>query len=150
MENQPTQGFKIKPARIEDVAYVANNLLQEGIQDFLRAGINPVLQMSLDVTVDKSYVVLSPDNVPAALLGISRDGCMWMNMTHEIRKHPKAFIKAAKKWINELDHPILWNQVDIQNTQLLKFIKLLGFKFLRILPFGTNNIYYVEFVKLCQ
>ena len=145
---ETTQGFEMRPATLDDVPMIAADLLPEGIDDFRRAGFNPVLTMAIDVLSDESYVVISPDNKPCALLGIGKDGCMWMNMTNEIRRHPKAFIKCAKSWMNSLPHKLVWNAVDIQNTQLLKFLRLLGCQFLGVYPVGAKNTLYIEFVKL--
>jgi len=142
-----TPRFTIRPATLEDVPAIANNLLQEGYDDFARAGINPVLCMALDTLSSKTFLIISPDNKPAALLGVYDDGCIWMNMTNEIRKHPKTFVKQAKEVINTLG-PVLWNRVDIQNNNLRKFLRLIGFKVINVVLCDTRNIYYVEFAKV--
>jgi hypothetical protein len=69
-----------------------------------------------------------------------------MNMTHEVRRHPKAFIKWAKEFVKT--GPMLWNRVDIQNNNLRKFLRLIGFKVINVVLCDTRNIYYVEFAKV--
>jgi len=142
-----TPKFSVRPATLEDVPLIAKDLLKEGIEDFARAGVNPVLCMAYDTLNSKTFLLISPDNKPAALFGVYADGCIWMNMTNEIRKHPKAFIKEAKEFIKTLG-PILWNQVDIQNNNLRKFLRLIGFKVINVVLCDTKNIYYVEFAKV--
>ena len=142
-----TPKFSVRPATLEDVPLIAKDLLKEGIEDFNRAGMNPVLCMAYDTLNSKTFLLISPDNKPAALFGVYADGCIWMNMTNEIRKHPKAFIKEAKEFIKTLG-PILWNQVDIQNNNLRKFLRLIGFKVINVVLCDTKNIYYVEFAKV--
>ena len=141
-----THGFSIRPATLKDVPVIASDLLEEGIEDFARAGMHPVLCMTYDTLNSKTFLLISPDNKPAALVGTYADGCIWMNMTHEVRKHPKAFIKWAKEFVKT--GPILWNRVDIQNNNLRKFLRLIGFKVINVVLCDTRNIYYVEFAKV--
>lgn len=141
-----TPGFSVRPATLEDVPVIAKELLEEGIEDFNRAGLNPVLCMAYDTLNSKTFLLISPDNKPAALVGTYADGCIWMNMTHEVRRHPKAFIKWAKEFVKT--GPMLWNRVDIQNNNLRKFLRLIGFKIINVVLCDTRNIYYVEFAKV--
>jgi hypothetical protein len=43
-----TPGFSVRPATLEDVPVIAKDLLEEGIADFFRAGMHPVLCMAYD------------------------------------------------------------------------------------------------------
>ena len=142
-----TPGFSVRPATLEDVPVIASDLLEEGVADFHRAGVNPVLCMAADTLYSKTFFLINPDNKPAALFGVYADGCIWMNMTHEVRKHPKAFIKWARECVKTLG-PVLWNRVDIQNNNLRKFLRLIGFKVINVVLCDTKNIYYVEFAKV--
>lgn len=142
-----TPGFRVRPATLKDVPVIAKNLLEEGLDDFQRAGAHPVLCMSYDLVTSKTYLLISPDDKPAALFGVDTSGCIWMNMTHEVRRHPKAFIKWAREFVKTLG-PVLWNRVDIQNNNLRKFLRLIGFKIINVVLCSTRNIYYVEFAKL--
>jgi hypothetical protein len=142
-----TPKFSIRPATLEDVPAIARDLLEEGKADFFRAGKNPVLCMAADTIYSNPLLLISPDGKPAALFGVDDYGCVWMNMTNEIRKHPKTFIKQAKEVVKTLG-PFLWNRVDIQNNNLRKFLRLIGFKVINVVPCDTRNIYYVEFAKV--
>ena len=142
-----THGFSVRPATLKDVPLIAKDLLKEGIEDFNRAGLHPVLCMALDTLDSKTFLLISPDNKPAALFGVYDDGCIWMNMTYEIRKHPKSFIIWAREFVKTLG-PMLWNRVDIQNNNLRKFLRLIGFKVINVVLCDTKNIYYVEFAKV--
>ncbi len=145
--NNSTPGFSVRPATLKDVPVIASDLLEEGIEDFARAGMHPVLCMAADTLYSKTWLLISPDNKPAALFGVDDSGCVWMNMTHEIRRHPKSFIKYAREFVKTLG-PILWNRVDIQNNNLRKFLRLIGFKVINVVLCDTRNIYYVEFAKV--
>lgn len=147
MMSNSTHGFTMRKATIHDVPVIAKNLLTEGLQDFRRAGVNPVLQMTLDTLISDSYILFSPRNIPAGLVGVREDGCIWMNMTHEARKYPKNFIRWAKEFVTNRK-PLLWNEVDIQNNNLRKFLRLIGFKIINVTLCYTRNIYYVEFAMI--
>jgi len=141
-----THGFKVRPATLEDVPVIARDLLEEGKADFFRAGMHPILCMAIDAIHSNPFLLISPDDKPAALFGVTDSGCIWMNMTYEVRKHPKSFIKWAKEFVKT--GPILWNRVDIQNNNLRKFLRLIGFKVINVVLCDTRNIYYVEFAKV--
>ncbi len=138
----------IRPATIEDLPLIIENLVEPGKQDMKRGGFNPAISILLDLKTYKTSVALSPDNIPMVLFGVNKDGNVWMQMTNEVYKHPRFLMKATKAWLSQQKHKLLYNYIDIQNTTLLKMVKKLGFKFLRVVPMTTNNIYYVEFVRL--
>ena len=134
----------IRQATLSDIPAVAGDLLEAGIEDLGRAGYQPVLTM----VNDESYLATTDDGKPICMFGISDTGCIWLHMTHEVQKYPIAFIRAAKKFINNLERPILYNWIDIQNTSLNKFIKHLGFKVINVVAVEPSNNYHVEIVKL--
>lgn len=138
----------IRPATIEDLPLIIENLVEPGKQDMKRGGFNPAISILLDLKTYKTSVALSPDNIPMVLFGVNENGNVWMQMTNEVYKHPRFLMKATKAWLSQQKHKLLYNYIDIQNTTLLKMVKKLGFKFLRVVPMTTNNIYYVEFVRL--
>ena len=138
----------IRPATVSDIPVVIDNLLASAKEDIKRAGVHPVLTMLLDMALYKTSVILSPDGQPMALFGVNENGNIWMHMTNDVLKYPKAFMKTAKLWLSNQPHKLLYNYIDINNTALLKMVKRLGFKFLRVVPMTRNNLYYVEFVRL--
>jgi len=138
----------IRPATVQDLPLIINDLVLPGKDDMKRGGYNPAISMLLDLKTYDTSVALSPDNKPMVLFGVNKDGNVWMQMTNEVYKHPRFLMKATKAWLAAQKHKLLYNYIDIQNTTLLKMVKKLGFKFLRVVPMTSNNIYYVEFVRL--
>ena len=76
------------------------------------------------------------------------DGRIWMLCTHVIHEHPLIFAREAKRWIESREERLLWNVVDKRNKVHLKLLKFLGFKFLRELPFGPNQLTFIEFCRV--
>jgi len=141
--------FEIRPATLDDVSRVATNLRSDDLQEIIDGtGLNPVLTISLGVLSDETIVFDTPDGKAAGIAGVDASGCIWMHCTNETQRFPLSFVKQARQWIDSLPHPILHNVADIRNTAHLKLLKHLGFTFLRVVPTGPHNIYFVEFVRL--
>ena len=92
-----------------------------------------------------SFIV--PDGRTAGLAGIQSDGRIWMLTTPAIHDFPITFAREAKRFIDSREEKILWNIVDKRNTVHLKLLKFLGFKFLREVKHGPNNLTFIEFCK---
>ena len=96
-----------------------------------------------------SYVYFTvPDGKTAGMAGVGQEGDIWMLCTPEIHRYPITFAREAKRYVDSRTEPLLWNIVDIRNTAHLKLLKFLGFKFLRKLKHGPNNITFIEFCRV--
>jgi hypothetical protein len=143
-----TPGFRVRPASIDDIPLVLDNLLDNSLEDLLRCQLNPVLSLAMDVSNSEAYLALTEDNKPAALFGFESD-CFWMHMCRGMEEHPVAFMKFAKRWFKGNNtRPFLWNHTGIEYTQAIKMAKFFGFKILRVFPSALTNSYQVEMVLL--
>ena len=142
-----TPSFTVRPATIDDIPVVLDNLIDNSLEDLLRYKINPVLSLALDMENSKAYLALTEDNKPAALFGFESD-CFWMHMCRGMEEHPVAFMKFAKRWFNKNRPSYLWNMTGIQYTQAIKMAKFFGFKILRVFPSTLTCNYLVEMVLL--
>ena len=142
-----TPSFTVRPATIDDIPVVLDNLLDNSLEDLLRYKINPVLSLAMDMENSRAYLALTEDNKPAALFGFESD-CFWMHMCRGMEEHPVAFMKFAKRWFNKNRPSYLWNHTGIQYTQAIKMAKFFGFKILRVFPSTLTYTYLVEMVLL--
>ena len=142
-----TPSFTVRPATIDDIPAVLDNLLDNSLEDLLRYRINPVLSLAMDMETSKAYLVTTRDGQPAALFGFD-DDCFWMHMCRGMEEHPVAFMKFAKRWFNNHKPKYLWNHTGIQYTQAIKMAKFFGFKILRVFPSTLTCNYLVEMVSL--
>ena len=142
-----TPSFTARPATIDDIPVVLDNLLDNSLEDLLRYRINPVLSLAMDMETSKAYLVTTRDGQPAALFGFD-DDCFWMHMCRGMEEHPVAFMKFAKRWFNNHKPKYLWNHTGIQYTQAIKMAKFFGFKILRVFPSTLTCNYLVEMVLL--
>tara|TARA_B100000131_G_scaffold126276_1_gene123427 strand:- start:427 stop:840 length:414 start_codon:yes stop_codon:yes gene_type:complete len=111
-------------------------------------GIPSALLPSL-MSSNPSYVYFTvPDGKTAGMAGVGKDGDIWMLCTPEIHRYPITFAREAKRYVDSRTEPLLWNIVDSRNTAHLRLLKFLGFKFLRKLKHGPNNVTFIEFCRV--
>ena len=89
-----------------------------------------------------------PDGKTAGLAGVGDGGVIWMLCTPDIHRYPITFAREAKRYVDNRKEPLLWNIVDCRNTVHLKLLKFLGFKFLRKVRNGPNNLEFIEFCRV--
>ena len=89
-----------------------------------------------------------PDGKTAGLAGVGEGGVIWMLCTPDIQRYPITFAREAKRYVDSREEPLLWNIVDCRNTVHLKLLKFLGFKFLRKVRHGPNNLQFIEFCRV--
>ena len=91
-----------------------------------------------------------PNGKTAGLAGVESNGLIWMLCTPAIHDYPLTFAREAKRFIESRKEKLLWNIVDKRNTEHLKLLKFLGFKFLREIKFGPNQLAFIEFCRCAQ
>ena len=144
-----------RPATIRDAVIVANNLREEDRAEVEGLGQNP-LHIPYGVVISShSTYFHTRDGSAAGIVAITdvgdNVGQIWMLCTPAIHKEPVTFVKQAKLWLAGVEHNyrLLWNLADARNHVHHKLLKHLGFKALRAVPVGPDQIPYYEIVKLC-
>jgi hypothetical protein len=139
----------IKKATLEEAYYVASNLRKEDWRECVEGhGLQPTHALPLSLLGDSDSVsFIVPDGRTAGLAGVQSDGRIWMLTTPAIHDFPVTFAREAKRFIDSREEKILWNIVDKRNKVHLKLLKFLGFKFLREVIYGPNNLTFIEFCK---
>ena len=131
-----------KEAAIE----VASNLLPDDRREVEEGhGHDPLVSVPLAALEGDSVYFRVPNGEIAGLAGVSDDGRIWMLCTPAIHKYPTTVVREAKRYVKSRKEKLLWNIVDKRNTIHLKLLRFLGFKFLRELKYGPNNLSFIEF-----
>jgi hypothetical protein len=134
---------------LEAATEVASNLLPEDHREVLEGhGHDPVESIPLTVFNCDSISFRMPDGRLAGIAGVYEDGQIWMLCTPVILKYPVTFAREARRYVEQRTEKLLWNIVDERNTVHLKLLRFLGFKFLRRLKYGPNNLSFIEFCKI--
>ena len=88
-----------------------------------------------------------PNGKAAGVAGVTPENIIWMLCTKASEEYPHTFIREARRWVDSLPNPYLWNYADMRNENHIKLLKLLRFKFLKYHVY--NGVPLIEFIKLC-
>lgn len=144
-----TPSFTVRPATLNDIPVILDNLIENSLDDFTNYRLNPVLSLAEDISNSEAYYIEDAEKTPVVIVGFESD-CFWMHTCKGVRKHPVAFIKWARRWLDNQQKPYLWSHININYTQALKMSKAFGFKALRVYPHLLTDKYTVESVRLWQ
>jgi len=144
-----TREFKyIHPCTLEAAYEVASNLRPEDLAECVEGhGIQPTIDLPLATLRSFCVYFTAPDGRIAGMGGIEEDGTIWMLCTPVIDDYPISFARFTRKFINSREDKILHNVVDKRNKTHIRLLKFLGFKFIREVPFGPNQLPFIEFYK---
>ena len=148
-----------RPATMDDIIYVAENMRDEDVQECAACGRAPLDALSQSYTVSSAcYTLVSPDNNPSAILGVASGilsesfGAVWMLGTDDIRKHKFHFIKHCKQGLDALfdasGKEALYNYTYADNALHHQWLRWLGFVFLRRVELPPYGHSFYEFVRL--
>ena len=139
----------IYPLTYEAAVEVASNLLPEDHREVEeRHGHDPEVILPLTYHIGDSVYFKVPNGELAGIAGVHDGGQIWMLCTPAILKYPVTFAREAKRYVESREEKLLWNIVDKRNTVHLKLLKFLGFKFLRELKHGPNQLTFIEFCRV--
>ena len=139
----------IHPLTMEAALQVAFNLRPEDRREVEEGhGLDPIEHLTLCVHEGLGVWFEVPNGKTAGMAGVGPDGAIWMLCTPAIHDYPITFAREAKRFVESRTEPLLWNIVDKRNTVHLKLLKFLGFKFLRELKYGPNNLSFIEFCRV--
>ena len=139
----------IHPATLEAALHVASNLLPEDRSEVAEGhGHDPENAIVVGINNCDSVYFKVPNGEIAGLAGVYHDGQIWMLCTPAILKYPVTFAREAKRYVDSRQEKLLWNIVDKRNIVHLKLLRFLGFKFLRELKHGPNQLTFIEFCRV--
>jgi len=141
--------IEIRPITLEAALEVVSNLCLDDFREVVEGhGYDPI-EYGYDVSEDESCVYFTmPNGKTAGMAGVGYGGGIWMLCTPVIYEYPIAFARGAKRFVKSRTEPLLWNIVDKRNTVHLKLLRFLGFKFLREISFGPNQLPFIEFCRV--
>jgi len=135
---------------VEAAKEVASNLLPEDRKEVEEGhGHDPMVVIPLAAELGDSVYFRVPNGDIAGAAGVHGNGQIWMLCTSAILKYPHTFARESKRYVESRQEKLLWNIVDKRNGVHLKLLRFLGFKFIREISYGPNNLTFIEFCKLC-
>tara|TARA_B100001996_G_scaffold326622_1_gene273109 strand:+ start:77 stop:517 length:441 start_codon:yes stop_codon:yes gene_type:complete len=141
----------IHPITIEAAIQVASNLRPDDRREVEEGhGLDPMVELVQEAKRGSSVYFTVPNGKTAGMAGVGTEGAIWMICTPAIKDYPHTFAKESKRFVESRTEPLLWNVADRRNTIHLKLLKFLGFKFLRELKYGPNQLSFIEFCRVCR
>ena len=139
----------IHPITLEAAIEVASNLRDDDYREVKEGhGHEPLLHVPHSAFVGETVWFEVPNGRTAGLAGVQDGGLIWMLCTNAIHEYPLTFAREAKRFVESRTEPLLWNVVDERNIVHLKLLKFLGFKFLRKIFYGPNQLSFIEFCRV--
>ena len=139
----------IHPITEEAAIYVASHLRDDDYREVKEGhGHEPLLYIPASAFCGDTVWFEVPNGKTAGLAGVQDEGLIWMLCTNAIHEYPLTFAREAKRFVESRKEELLWNIVDKRNTAHLKLLKFLGFKFLRELKHGPNQLTFIEFCRV--
>ena len=140
----------IHPITLEAAKEVASNLRPDDRREVEEGhGHNPMEVLTFAALNLPCVYFTMPNGKTAGMAGVSNDNSIWMLCTPVIEQYPHTFARESKRFVESRKEKLLWNLVDKRNTIHLKLLKFLGFKFLRELKHGPNQLTFIEFCRIC-
>ena len=128
---------------------VASNLRPDDLREIVEGhGVDPTEELLHAAHNCSSVYFTVPNGKTAGMAGVGRDGTIWMLCTPAIHEYPITFAREAKRFIESRTEPLLRNIVDERNRVHLKLLRFLGFKFLRKIFHGPNQLSFIEFCRV--
>ena len=138
----------IHPITLEAAMSVASNLRSDDRREVEEGhGLDPFVMITSKAQEGSCVYFNVPNGKTAGMAGVDPGGLIWMLTTPAIEEYPVTFAREAKRYV-ERQKGLLWNIVDKRNTVHLKLLKFLGFKFLREIFHGPNQLTFIEFCKI--
>jgi len=139
----------IHPITEEAAIYVASHLRDDDYREVKEGhGHEPLLYVPPSAFYGDTVWFEVPNGKIAGLAGVQEGGQIWMLCTDAIHEYPLTFARESKRFVESRKENLLWNIVDKRNTAHLKLLKFLGFKFLRELKHGPNQLTFIEFCRV--
>lgn len=143
-----TKLVKVRDSEIRDVFELAQNLREEDKQEVWKSH-NHTPEDALLQGFTNSFICYTVElnEKPVCMFGAVPENLLddkahvWMLASPELTKIRKAFLMNSPKFIHiMLDHyPLLFNYVDIANTESIKWLSWCGAEFGVVVPYGVEQ-----------
>lgn len=148
----------ITKPRDEDIEYVAANMRANDVKECEALGFTPLRSLTVSVKLSTvAYTLLDHQAEPVAILGVGMGlcpewGAIWLLGTKGIEDNSMTFLRHSmpvlQRLYKESGKDVLYNYTHVDNELHHKWLKWLGFKFIRRTELGPYNESFYEFARL--
>ena len=147
-----------RKAVFEDCAILAPKMRKQDAKEVWHSnGASPLeaLEFSFDVAGENNTIIDNEGEIIgmfgcASMEGDDRIGVPWLLASDKLPTVSREFIPQSKQWIESLHerHDLLFNFVHKENKTSIRWLKWMGFNFLKEIEYGVNPAPFYQFIKL--
>lgn len=147
-------------SRFEDIEPIASDIRPEDAEEVVAAGradVFEALRLGLEMS-DECFTIYQADasEQPLAMFGYKVTdpgicGVIWMLGANGLMRHRYEFLRKSNYWVDYIQAktPLMYNLVYEKNTVHIRWLKWLGFSFVRQHEhFGPKDLPFIEFARL--
>ena len=146
----------LRKATLEDLKHVANNMrVLDKIEAYYQSGQEPEKALQFTYVCSNINMAIADDNdKPIGLCGVVSGGVIWMVATDKLfenKKYRIQLIRKGREWVDNLlkSYKVLYNFVYAENTSAIKWLKSLGFTFIKYHEqYGIHGKPFYEFLRI--
>lgn len=147
--------IEYRDAKLEDVKELSKIMRQGDVDEVAASnGLTPYEALLLGYKLSAAISVLEDGQI-VAMYGCAHQGngvgSPWMLGSDRVPHLKKELLTRPVEWLKEVNKeiPLLVNYVDARNKAAIRWLKFLGFTFVRCIPdYGVAGIPFYEFVRI--
>ena len=149
-------GHHHRPARFEDCLEMAPNMRSQDAKEVMAShGFEPyaALHESYKVSTEANSIIHADGSV-VGMFGVTNVGSYavpWLLGTDKLIQTRRIMLPVAKQWVDEIieRYPLLFNYVHEDNTISRRWLKSLGFEFIKLeKEYGVGKEPFIQFVRI--
>lgn len=148
----------VRPSIESDVAFIADHMRVEDVEEVRAAGSDPLNSLTFGLHHSKPCLtLLNGAGTPIAMCGVApgaypNSGAIWLLGTQGIEDSSITFLRYSKQALelmfDQSGAEFTYNYTYAENHLHHRWLKWLGFTFLRRVSLGPEGKPFYEFVKL--
>ena len=139
----------------KDVAELSAKMRKADAEEVMASsGLTPFEALTKGFEMSKGLSIIHKDEL-IGMFGVAKIGedigSPWMLGSDKIPQIKKDLLTQALEWVikTNKEYPLLVNYVDVRNKVAIRWLKFLGFNFVRKIPHhGVGRVPFYEFVRI--
>lgn len=145
-----------RPARFEDCRDLAPRMRSQDAKEVMASnGLTPLRSLQESYRVSQEcHTIIHEDGSIVGMFGLAANdifGSPWLLGSDKLPETKKVMLPVSAKWVEEMNtlHPLLVNYVHAENTVSMKWLKSLGFEFIKLdKEYGVGKQPFYQFVRV--
>lgn len=145
-----------RPFTAGDAEILAPKLRKHDVDEVWAShGLTPLEALvKSQINSSESHTIIASDGEVIGMFGCVDDGAVgipWLLASDRLPEVAREFLPESRKWVEKInqDYLVLTNYVDVRNTSAKRWLKWLGFRFVRIVEdFGYEKRPFYEVVRI--